>query len=278
MSELEIIVPLGPNSEDYAEFLKYTAEKFSSGEVKLKWRCVESVGCKRVPKGFKSFGKSKDLGFNSMNHAVAIRKAMKKVTSRHIIHIDSDVAILMKNWDKVVLRHLRGKFKCFGFSFGGEEPKYQNFPCVMFFAFDTEVIPPLLLDFRPEMVVVNGEPRCKRVRVEGVEASLMGVKSGCKIKCDTGWKLPVIIRQLGVRSKCLEKVMVGSKKRLMPFCSITNKKHCLSKPTHMAEYHYAGKVFGTHLQAGRSFPLTSTHFKVWKERINAYVRENKEYV
>jgi hypothetical protein len=107
------------------------------------------------------------------------------------------------------------------------------------------------------------------------EAEDFNRKVGDQMKCDTGWKLPLLIRSKGHTGKSMPHVLGKSKRSQLPFTSDEQRKTCLKKPEHMTEWHYGDKLFGTHKQASRNHPLTGDWGKIWVSRINAYTQ--KEY-
>ena len=73
----------------------------------------------------------------------------------------------------------------------------------------------------------------------------------------------------------LEKVFITSKKSKLPYANKKQKKYCLKKPTHMHEYIYKNKVFGTHLQASRNKDFKGKNASTWRSRIALYLK--REY-
>jgi hypothetical protein len=261
-------------SAEYAEFLKETCERFSSGENVINWKCIESVNCDRLPRGYQCVGKAEDGNHNSMNHALALNLASKYIESKYVIYADADIAILYKHWDKVVIDKLN-ETDCFGFEYDKKDPKYQQFPTVYFFAYNSNILDKVSLDFSPKLQKKKDAP--DRYKIETPEESkYFNLKIGSQIKCDTGWKLPLIIKSAGFSSESLESVLMTSSKRLLPFKDSKQKNRCITEhPTHMTEWHYKGKIFGTHKQASRNHLLDGEWGKIWKDRINIYIDNNK---
>ena len=47
----------------------------------------------------------------------------------------------------------------------------------------------------------------------------------------------------------------------------------------MAEWHYEGKLFGTHKQAGTNHSLTKSNWgRAWKNRIDLYTQEKYDII
>lgn len=258
---------ISSNSSDYAEYLKYTCEKFISGKHKINWKCIESVGAERKPKGYKCVAKAPDAKHNSMNHGVALNLALNYIDSEYVVFIDADMAIVYQDWDDVIVKELN-KNDCFGVSYG-HKSKYQNFPTVYLFVFRSYIIEKVELDFTPKIKPGKDAPR--KIKL-GENAKYFNKKPGSILKCDTGWGLPLQIKKAGyTKSKSLPMIMMGSKKAQLPFENKEHRRLCMQKPSHMYEWHYNGKIYGTHKQASRTQPLNGTWGNAWKRRIDLYI-------
>ena len=266
--DIDFITFIGPNSADYAEYLKYTCETFLSGNHNINWKCIESVGSDRIPNGFKCVAKAPDTNHNSLNHGTAMNLALKYIESEYVIFIDVDMAIVHKNWDDIIVNELN-KNDCFGVSYSHSK-KYKDFPTVFLFAFRSYILDKVKLDFRPR--IKKGVDSPVRYKINETEGKMFGMKPGSIIKCDTGWRLPLDIKKAGFTSNSLPMVMMGSKKSQLPFEDDKHRKLCMQKPGHMYEWHYDGKVFTTHKQASRVHPLKGTWGDSWKRRIDLYIR------
>ena len=268
---IDFITFIGQNSADYAEYLKYTCDIFKSGKHNINWKCIKSVGAEKLPNGYKCVANSGDFGHNSLNHGEAINKSLEYIDTEYVVLIDVDMAIVYKNWDDVIVKELN-KNDCFGVSYSHSK-KYKNFPTVYLFAFRSNILDKAPLDFRPQ--VVKGVDKPVHYKISEDEARLFGMESGNVIKCDTGWKLPLIVKGAGFTAKAIPMVMMTSKKAQLPFENEEHKRLCMQKPGHMYEWHYNGKVFTTHKQASRVHPLKGTWGDAWKRRIDLYIKRVK---
>jgi glycosyltransferase involved in cell wall biosynthesis len=265
---IDFFTYIGPNSAPYAEYLKYTAEKFSSGKHNINWKCVESVGSDRLPEGYKCVAKTGDIGHNSMNHGVAINKSLEYVESDYVAIVDADMAIVYKNWDDVFVNELNN-FDCFGVNYDNRV-KYRNFPTVYFFGFRSYILKEVELDFTP--LVKFGQDSPVKLKVSESDSKFFNMRPGSAIKCDTGWRLPLQILGAGYKANSMRMVLMTSTDAQLPFEDVEHKKLCFQKPEHMYEWHYKGKVFATHKQASRTQPLDSIYGQAWKRRIDLYMR------
>jgi len=86
MATIDFICPLGCNSADFMEHLMFWANKMSSGNHEIRWKCVKSVGCDRIPKDTVCVGSAPDFKINTLNHAAALDIAARSV--------DADIGIV----------------------------------------------------------------------------------------------------------------------------------------------------------------------------------------
>lgn len=265
--KIDFITFITRNSSDYAEYLKYTAEKFLSKKHEIKWKCIESVDAERLPKGYKCVAKSGQTGHNSMNHGAALNLALDYIETDYVIFIDADMAILYQNWDEIVIDELR-KCDCFGAAYD-DVLKYRNFPMIYFLAFRSSILNKVKLDFNPK--IKKGSESPLRYKLDKKEAKYFGKKPGELIKCDTGWKFSLIMKQAGLTGNSMKPITMKSKKSQLPFENSNHRKFCMEKPTHMCEWHYNNKLFVSHKQASRSHPLDENWGKAWKKRIELYL-------
>ena len=258
-------------SDEYAEFLKYTGEKLISKKHKINWKCIKSIGATKIPRGYKCVATPKDKHSAGMNHAHALKTALNYIECDYVIFIDSDMALLHKNWDDIIINELN-KYDCFGGGYKnktGIESRYKNFPNSNLFFFRPHILNKVDLDFRP----YSGEKNniYKRT-LNKVEAELCGKEEGSILKCDIGWRLPIIIKGAGFSSMSMPEIPMTSNSRKLPFKNSTQKKVCLKKcGLHMSEWHYKNKLFVTHRGAGRKSSLYSRYSKMWKSRVELYI-------
>ena len=277
MNKLEIFTFLTRNSADYAELLRDSMERLKSGNTIIKYKCIESVGCERIPKGWDCVASVKaDLSHNCLNHANAMHEALKHVKAANVVFVDADMCILYKDWDTVITYQLTN-CDVWGTAFGEDSLQYHRFPNVFFFAFKKCILDLVDLDFNPKLS--NGKESPVRYKLDNkLEAKLFHKNAGEIIKCDTGWRLPLIIGRMGLRVGCIPRVLGGDPDSQLPFRDDTQKNFCAQKPEHMAEWHYTNKrngetsLFCTHKQASRNHALDGKWGKEWKDRINLYLK------
>lgn len=268
--KIDFFTFLSVNSADYAEFLKYTCEKFLSNKHDINWKCIKSVGADRIPEGYKLVAEAKDMNHDSMSHAAALNLAQEYIENDYVIFIDVDMAIVYKNWDDVIVNKLN-EYDCFGAAFPNRLRKYRNFPSVYLFAFRSHILDKIKLDFSPKFL--KGQRSTRNYIVGKKEADYFGMKVGKTLHCDTGWRVPSMIIEAGFTSNAISAVPMVSEERQLPFENEQHEKMCMKHPKHMSEWHYKGKLFATHKHASRIHPLTSGFGEAWKRRVELYIKE-----
>lgn len=266
--KIDLFTFISRNSSDYAEYLKYTAEKFLSKKHEINWKCIESVNAERLPKKYNRVSKSEQTGHNSMNHGAALNLALDYIENDYVIFMDADMAIVYPNWDDIVIKELNN-YDSFGTSYD-DILKYQNFPMIYFLAFRSYVLNKVKLNFNPK--IKKGSESPLRYKLSKDESNFFGKKPGEIIKCDTGWEFSLIMKKAGFTGSYMKPVTMKSKKSQLPFENEKHKKFCLQKPTHMCEWHYNKKLFVTHKQASRSHPLNGDWGQAWKKRVDLYMK------
>lgn len=274
MANIDLFTIYSGAEAEYAVLMRRSLELFKSGKHKVNYYCVHSGDVVCSPDGFKHVGSvskwDKNPTHGSMNHALGLNIVPKFVSSNYVLIVDCDIVVTYRGWDVVLLDKLK-EFDCFGFDFGRDGPRYRGFPGVFFFGFRSDILNKVTLDWRPR-TKPDGTSLYKYNVSDSVEARYMGVKIGSCIKCDTGWRIPIIVRDAGFSGGCLNRVLGGERDSLLPFSGVKQRNFCLQKPEHMAEWHFGGKLFGSHKQASRSHHLYDSEWgRVWHERVNSYV-------
>ncbi len=274
MHHIDVFTFLTRNSADYAELLYNSMEKLKSGNNNIHYKCVESIGCESLPVNWEIVDKIKvDQEHNCKNHAVAMHTALNYVESAVSIFIDADMCILYKDWDDIVLNELN-KTPVWGTAFGDKSRQYHKFPNVFFFCFKKSLLKFVDFDFYPD-ITPGGESPVRKTIEYDYEAKVYNKKVGEQVKCDTGYRLPMIAYANNIKSGYMERVLGGDRNSQLPYRDDKQKAICFEKCEHMAEWHYKRKLFITHKQASRNHPLNGKWGKIWKDRIDLYTQ--KEY-
>jgi len=278
MADIDIITYVH-KTEDYANLMRRSCEIFASKENTFHWKCIKSNIDQKPIKDWETINvsNSEEYGLRgSTCHAIALNKALTYAKSDYIIVADADIAILYPEWDKQVIHILHD----IGIQFYGFEPPCesrrgnQSFPCVFFMAFKRKILDDLQLDFKPD---VDENEKCKRYQIDTPEKShIFNKHIGDSVKCDTGWKIPIIAKKYSsaVIPYMGQRITSNiSYTRILPYKNKEQERICMQNPTHMAEWHLKNKLFGTHKQAARVHPLNKGTGKIWKDRIDVYTQK-----
>ena len=203
---------------------------------------------------------------NSNMHGIAMNKALNHITSDYVIFCDADIAICYPEWDEVVRNELQNNV-CFGFDYG--DGRRGKFPGVFFFAFRPDKFDYRKLDFTP-LYDKSGEKvqRCNRTKYNFSSELYADI-----IKCDTGWRIANEMHNLLGKFpyNYMQMIKSNSPSVQLPTLGKDVIKYCQSNPAHMSEWHYKGRLFGTHQQAGRSILKQEPAARKWKRRVLAYM-------
>ncbi len=271
--KIEIFTFLTRYSAPYADLLQRSMEKLKSGDHKITYRYIESVGLDSTPTHWEYAGKAGEKGHNCYNHAEAMNKAITLLTGDVIIFVDADMCILYQDWDNVVVDNLIEN-DIWGTAFRDCDLQYNKFPNVFFFCFNRKVAEKVNLDFYPQIKKDSESPLRLRVDNEP-DAKILGKRVGQHVKCDTGCFLPFICKDY--RAGYMPMILGKEKNSQLPYKDLDQWKKCQEKERHMAEWHYDGVLFITHKQASRNHPLHGVWGSIWFDRINIYAKKKFGY-
>lgn len=268
MKQIDLFTFVYADLYKYAELLHRSCELMKSGDVKINYKCIESISMDKKPDGYNHVVTTKKSEYgDSFNHSIAVNEALNHIESDYAIFVDADVVITYKNWDKLVIDKLDSGLSCFGFDYYKKNRRYFDFPNIYFFAFRNDLIGDIGLDFRPKIV----DKKIYRKVIETEEDSyLSGKPVGEYICCDTGWGLPFQIKSKGFKGGAIPCYRCDQDGQVMPFRSDGQKKKCFKKHRLMNEFVYEGNLFGTHLKRCRFNNYDSKYGKIWRDRISLY--------
>lgn len=279
---LDLFTFLTKGGADYAEYIKSIAERNLSGKHQVNWKYVESLNLDRHPKGFQWVGKTGGEGEHSaMKHALAIHEALKHIEADYVLLMDVDVAIVYKGWDAVIIKKLR-KFDCFGGAQAKTKSKYvrnryKEFPKANFFAFRSDVLTKVKLDFRPFYKDEKGEKRFILDELTKKQRKIAKVKF--ELACDIGWQLPFVFYRKKLTYDYMPCYFMDSKHSKLPFVDEENAKLCMRVPRAMEEWHYRDELFAVHKKFSRHHNLYEDNRGrglAWKERVDLYLKRRDE--
>jgi hypothetical protein len=263
MHDLQIAIPCGPNSEYFANFLIETIEFTIS--KKLNYRFLIGVNKPGVNKDeiTKNHDTSKfdfveelSSATSSLGHAHCLNLMLRSMNSKFGIFLDSDVAVLEKEWDVLLLNSLNDKTIMIGSEYHHSDGKMVNKPNVITCAFDVEIFKNLKLDFTPSL---------KKIITTPETASYYGTQIGESIMLDTGCEIMETISKNGYQTEVLK--IISSRYR-----DTSSKLKILDTSQRGEEYHLNGRPISTHI--GRSLTRNFKNdliVKTWKDSVERWL-------
>lgn len=196
---IEICIPCGPNSEDFANFLIKTVELTSVVPHSYIFALNKNgVDKEKILSGCDIDAKFVERVSNktsSAGHADALNLLLEKTTSDVSVFVDSDVAFLKFGWDEMLLEELTDNVVMIGSSYHKTDKKPVDRPNVITCAFKTRVLKDLRIDFTPSL---------KWIVLDETSALSFGGTVGDTIFLDTGCDMISTLIQSGFRTKVLE--------------------------------------------------------------------------
>lgn len=272
---LDVFTFITGTNAGYAEYIKYVATRTSNGTIKINWKCVESLNVTRLPRGYECVGKSggEEEDHSALKHAIAIEKALEHIESDYVLLMDVDVAILYEGWDEVIIEKLN-EYDCFGGGYPKSKKckfaktRYNDFPTANFFAFRSEILKKVKLNFRP----FRGDKFSGKV--DDKISKIFNMVEGRDIAYDIGWRLPMIFYNNKLTSYTMPCHYQEHEVSQLPYLNEEHKKFCRRKRRTMEEWHYEGKIFATHKKGARyeGHNLNQKLGLAWKQRVELYLR------
>lgn len=263
MHDLQIAIPCGPNSEYFANFLISTIE--STISKKFNYRFLIGINKPGVNK--KEITKNYDVGkfdfiedispvTSSLGHAHCLNLMLKNMNCKFGVFLDSDVAMLEKNWDELLIDRLNQKTIMVGSEYHHSDGKMISRPNVITCAFDVEIFKKLQLDFTPSLKTIVSTKE---------SATYYGTSIGQVIMLDTGCEIMETIVKAGYQTETLRIVSPRYQDTL------TDLK--ILDPTQRGEeYHLNGRPISTHI--GRSLSRSFNDdpiVKNWKTSVEKWL-------
>jgi len=252
----------GTNGVEYAEYLGRTLRKYQSGKHNITLKAFRGINTD-CPDGWSSSGTfAVTTTQSSLQHGYALMECMSKFdTDAEIaVIIDADTAVLYPGWDDVVSNECNDSNQVWGWEFPNEMRRgARGYPGIFFLSIHRSA--GLNWNFVP-VLDDRGERCVKHIFKKTENRCLYGRNS---VKCDTGWMIGLTCKEHRYSARALPFVPRDSDMAMlsnMPF----EKHHRL----HQGEWHYQGRLFGTHKQAARSHPINGKYGKQWTDRIEVY--------
>lgn len=262
-TELQIGIPCGPNSEFFANFLISTIESTISKTIDYRFLIgINKPGVNKdeIARGFDKnkfeFIEEFSPATSSHGHAHCLNLMLKNMNCRFGFFLDSDVAMLEKDWDTVLLDKLNEKTIMIGSEYHPSDGKMINRPNVITCAFDVDAFKKLNLDFTPSL----------KTHVTTPESSeYYGTSIGQSIMLDTGCEIMESIVKSGHLTETL--------KIVSPRYKATHTDLKVLDPSHRGEeYHLDGRAISTHIGRSLSRSFNSDPIvKTWKESVERWL-------
>ena len=286
MSDIDVITVLGKGADEYATLLRKTGEYFKSGKHNINWLAVTTAKCRKVPKGFtKALDLEVSVYETGIVHSEGLMSGLAVSTAPYVLFSDCDILITQDSWDNKLLAKLTGDVAVVGFEWGGEFEKecYQNFPCITFSLFKSDIAKKLNVDLHQGTI---NDPHLHTRQIKNKRlAEIFGRPVGKNFILETGWRISYRFQRKGYKGHCLKKVCPFHKKAQIPW-----DEPDISKSSHpyrtrkrwvakkignhiMHEFYLDGKLFATHLRRSRKYLLDTKVGQMWVNNVRLYFRK-----
>ena len=266
MNTIDIGIPAGFNSELYIDLLVRSCEKTKSEESEFNY--ILGVNDKRVDvnffermfqsleiKNYKVVVKYHDKSGISDGHGKCLDLIMSNMESKYGVFLDSDVVLLSKGWEKLLLNELDSKHIMIGSEYHRRDGKIVKFPNVITCMFDVDKFKELEISFVPHL---------KKIKPVGKDAEYYGVKPGQVVFLDTGCHIAKEIRKKNLDGKILDIVSprYPDTESSLKFMKIGMRGE---------EYQLRGIPISTHVgrSSSRSFK-NDQNVIIWRKRIEEW--------
>jgi len=205
MNSIGVFTCLSRNTARFAEFMRKTMIALASGEHELSFNAIAHkrwTTCKA--KGWSDAARSATSRHPSLNHAKSLNciPSLCQAAGDICVICDVDTAVLTKDWDRILVEELRNDSKIVGATYEKKSDRYKGFPSILFMATRSDDLFALDPDFSPRLKTKeDGRLGCTAYYPQNeTEAKWLGIEMGRKIRGETGWRLPLIFGEAGMRS------------------------------------------------------------------------------
>lgn len=259
---IQIVTCMTPRHFEYGKLLKKSGELLKSGIHNIQWDYVLSCDQDIHEEiGFNCIGKCSTHIHPSFSHSQAIHESYKCLYGDIVVFMDADVILLKKNWDVDIVNETELN-DVFGACYTSNLKRYQNIPTIYFLAFrDKKWIQDV--SFTPSL-----KDNDIKVAFFIPDSDIYG--SIEKIRCDTGWKLPLHL--VNKKYKIIENKLL-SERDDMQDCCIEETKILAKKEHSMEEWYYNNELFASHKFNSRRKGLDFGRPKMWKNKCLKYLTD-----
>jgi len=264
MIDLQIAIPCGHNSEKFTNFLISTVEATISKSISYKFLIgINKPGVNKelivAGHNLNKFEFIEELTYESgsLGHAHCLNILLNRISSKFGVFLDSDVAMLARDWDTLLLSVLNERIIMIGSEYHKTDGKMINRPNVITCVFDAELFKNLKIDFTPSLknIVTNNET-----------AKFYGSNIGTSIMLDTGCEIMEKLYSMNYETRTLKIVSPRYKETL-------NNLQVLNINSKGEEYHLDNKPVSTHI--GRSLTrdfIKDSYVINWKNCVDNWLR------
>jgi len=257
---MQIGIPCVRGSYNYAELLVYSIAATISNKSKIELLLtVPEDEVSKYKKMLSTYGLNHKIitidngALCNRAHGNALNILFQNMTHSIGGFIDCDVAILEKQWDKLLLRLFSKKTVIIGSSYW-QKNKYSKFPNVIFCLFKTQII---------KECGINFEPANKYI-VEDDKTDIYSRPVGYELLLDTGYELPLKLKSNGYNGYCLSAIRSFDAAAI-----IKARKHKKAGE----EYHLNKVPVCTHFRQSSNLSFDNRLTLEWRRNVKMYLRK-----
>lgn len=199
MTTIDIGIPAGRNSEHYLRLLVSSIERYTSKKVEYNYIIGvndRNVSCELIENIFQelkieNYSIVKNIQQKSGisdGHGKCLDSILREMTSQYGVFFDSDVCVLVQDWDQKLINKLDEKNIIIGSEYHHTDGKIVNFPNVITCMFS-------VYDFKK--LNISFVPKLRNITPDANNAHFYGVPKDQNVFLDTGCHICKDIRQAG---------------------------------------------------------------------------------
>jgi hypothetical protein len=247
-------------TQRYIQFQDYTYRRLADDKNFKRLICnvtpdnAEAEALSRMPNTKVFFSDTEGLS-GSQSHGHGLNEILPLIDTEYAVFADPDTAALMPGWDTACLEALSDKSIAIGSPYHPDYTnRYQEFPNVIFFFFNVEMLRRLNVDFRPPPYPFRSirQRLSRRIPFINLESKEM----------DVGWRLPKSFDSAGYSASYFDFIRCSDSQSVV-----------LTPDARGDEYHWQGAPIITHQGRGagkRGFNVDEVS-KLWLSGVSDYL-------
>ena len=227
-----------------------------NAESRINLYCITNVGSKKTPVKWNRIGETK--AEDNLRLSDGYNIGLKSMKSEYVVFCHSDVVMLYKNWDKIIIELLEDNKMAGVPYFNGLWP---STPGPVFCCAKQDTWRELNISFHPKMSYRKGiltRPILKS------ECAIFDMEEGKIIKFDVGYEVPVRLYELGYSSYTFHGFESNK------FFKEKERYEVSKCRKNITEWQFNNKLFLAHYQAVRD-KNTIEMRKEWTRRIQFFL-------